>query len=124
MSASHMKWSGSVVRAMVALAAFLVLQAMFRSFPAMSILTMVLLALLIGIIGYLADAMFDGHLSPSGRPLVAFIVAFGVMGTYLSRFSSPLRFLHTYATYALWVAVAVAVGDWVYSMTAARKKVS
>ncbi|MDA8193944.1 MAG: hypothetical protein M0Z53_08100 [Thermaerobacter sp.] len=115
MQARGMTLTGAVVRAIATLAALGVWRTVFAAFPPLSLTTLATIGLLVAVIGYLADAMFDGHLSTDGRPLVGFVTAFGVVATYLSRFSSPLSHLYSFALYAVGTALVVAWGDWVYA---------
>lgn len=106
-----MRWRGALVRGVIVLLALFVWRQLFLRFPDIGPGAMVVLALTVAGIGYLADSMFDGYLSLSGRALVGFVVTFAVLAIAFSQFVYPHEFIISYAAFSVLTGVVVALGD-------------
>ena len=80
-----MNWRGAIIRFVAVWVLLEVFRYTLTQFPAVSWSQAIVLAVLCAGIGYLADELFGGYLSPPGRGLVGFIVSTSIL---------ILRFLH------------------------------
>ncbi|AEJ41160.1 hypothetical protein TPY_3002 [Sulfobacillus acidophilus TPY] len=106
-----MKWAGVLERGLIVLVALSAWPRILTRFPDMSWAWRIGLALVIGGIGFMADSMFDGALSPYGRALVGFVVTFGLLSIAFSHLVYPHAFLTRYAEAAVLTGALVALGD-------------
>lgn len=106
-----MNWMGAITRAIVAFLAIWVLKSIFHTFPPVSWSGVALMALAIGILGYLADEMFGGYLSAYGRALVGLVVATGVTSIAFTRFFYPSTHYFGYVWSAIAVGIVVGLAD-------------
>lgn len=106
-----MNWTGAITRAIVAFLAIWVLKATFHTFPPVALSGVAIMAVAIGVLGYLADEMFGGYLSRYGRSLVGLVVATGVTSIAFTRFFYPSIHYFGYIWSAIAVGVVVAVVD-------------
>ena len=102
-------WRGAITRTIVSFLAIWALKDSLRVVPPVTYGGMAIVAVLIGVIGYLGDEVFGGYLSAYGRGLIGFVAAGGVCSVYFSFFYAPNMPVYHYGY--LWSgAIAVAVG--------------
>lgn len=106
-----MKWRGAAIRFVVAFVAIELFRYTFGNFPAIGVLPAIVVAFIIGAIGYIFDGMLGGYISTSGRSLIGLIVTTAVLSIYLTRFTYPYVHTYSYVSYAVMAGVFVAVGD-------------
>ncbi len=119
-----MNWTGAITRTIVAFLAIWILKVMFHTFPPVSLTGIAIMAVAIGILGYLADEMFGGYLSVYGRSLVGLVVATAVTSIAFTRFFYPSTHYFGYVWSAVAVGIVVGLGDLVLARFLQSPRVS
>ncbi|AUW92919.1 MAG: hypothetical protein C7B44_15960 [Sulfobacillus thermosulfidooxidans] len=103
-----MNWKGAISRFVITLLLLEIFRYTLSLFPAITLGEALMIAALVGGIGYLADEVFGGYLSPPGRSFVGFIVTTTIVSIYFTHFVYPI--VHTFAYVFDSIAIGLIVG--------------
>ncbi len=103
-----MNWKGAISRFVMTLLLLEIFRYTLSLFPAISLAEALLIAALVAGIGYLADEVFGGYISPPGRGFVGFVVTTTIVSIYFTHYVYPI--VHTFAYVFDSIAIGVIVG--------------
>ncbi len=106
-----MNWKGAISRFVITLLLLEIFRYTLSLFPAVYLWEALLISAIVAGLGYLADEMFGGYISATGRGFIGFVVATTVVSIYFTHYVYPIVHTFAYVFDAIVIGVIVGVTD-------------